>query len=93
MNMEEVFAAVVLALAGGSGIVGLAMTYLRRYIDRKLEAGEEEAAREVLAKYMRHKEGTRENYVRAFRHLMSRGFSADVAKDALASLGAEEEEG
>lgn len=55
--------------------------------------GEEEAAREVLAKYMRHKEGTRENYVRAFRHLMSRGFSADVAKDALASLGAEEEEG
>lgn len=39
MSIEEVFAAVVLALAGGSGVVGLAMTYLRRYIDRKLEAG------------------------------------------------------
>lgn len=47
MSIEEVFAAVVLALAGGSGVVGLAMTYLRRYIDRKLEAGEEEAARRL----------------------------------------------
>lgn len=54
--------------------------------------GEEDAAREVLAKYMRNKEGTRENYAKAFRHLLGRGFSADVAKDALASLGAEEEE-
>ena len=47
MSIEEVFAAAVLALAGGSGVVGLAMTYLRRYIDRKLEAGEEEAARRL----------------------------------------------
>ena len=47
MSIEDVFAAVVLALAGGSGVVGLAMTYLRRYIDRKLEAGEEEAARRL----------------------------------------------
>lgn len=35
MSIEEVFAAAVLALAGGSGVVGLAMTYLRRYIDRE----------------------------------------------------------
>lgn len=47
MSVDEVLAAVVLALAGGSGVVGLAMTYLRRYIDRKLEAGEEEAARRL----------------------------------------------
>ena len=47
MSIEDVFAAAVLALAGGSGVVGLAMTYLRRYIDRKLEAGEEEAARRL----------------------------------------------
>ena len=47
MSIEEVLAAVVLALVGGSGVVGLAMTYLRRYIDRKLEAGEEEAARRL----------------------------------------------
>lgn len=44
MSIEEVLAAVVMALVGGSGVVGLAMTYLRRYIDRKLEAGEAEAA-------------------------------------------------
>ena len=44
MSVEEVLAAVAMALVGGSGVVGLAMTYLRRYIDRKLEAGEEEAA-------------------------------------------------
>ena len=47
MNVEEIFAAVAMALVGGSGVVGLAMTYLRRYIDRKLEAGEEEAARRL----------------------------------------------
>ena len=47
MSIEEAFAAVVLAMTGGSGVVGLAMTYLRRYIDRKLEAGEEEAARRL----------------------------------------------
>ena len=47
MSIEDVLAAVILALAGGSGVVGLAMTYLRRYIDRKLEAGEEEAARRL----------------------------------------------
>ena len=37
MSVEEVLAAVAMALVGGSGVVGLAMTYLRRYIDRKLE--------------------------------------------------------
>lgn len=47
MSVEEVLAAVAMALVGGSGVVGLAMTYLRRYIDRKLEAGEEEAARRL----------------------------------------------
>lgn len=47
MSIDEVLAAVVLALVGGSGVVGLAMTYLRRYIDRKLEAGEKEAARRL----------------------------------------------
>lgn len=46
--MEEVLAAVVMALVGGSGMVGLVMHYLKRYIDSKLEAGEEEAARRLV---------------------------------------------
>ena len=50
MNGEEFLAAVLVGLAGGSGVTGLAMGYLRRYIDRKLEAGEDpfEAAKREL---------------------------------------------
>lgn len=55
-------------------------------------SGEEEVARETLVKYMKCKERTRENFAKAFRHLLSRGFSPDTAKDALAAFGAEEEE-
>ena len=54
--------------------------------------GEEEAAKAVLQKYMRGKEPTRENLSKAYRHLLSKGFSYETAKDALASPGAEEEE-
>ncbi|HIQ61704.1 MAG TPA: hypothetical protein IAD31_08960 [Candidatus Enterenecus faecium] len=43
MNGEEFLAAVLVGLAGGSGVTGLAMGYLRRYIDRRLEQGEAEA--------------------------------------------------
>ena len=45
MSGEEFLTATLLALAGSGGIVGLAMTYLRRYIDRRLDADEEEARR------------------------------------------------
>ena len=55
-------------------------------------SGEEEVARAALAKYMKYKERTRENYAKAFRYLLGRGFSADTAKEALAAFGAEEEE-
>lgn len=54
--------------------------------------GEAEAAAAALKKYMRSKEFTRENLSKAFRHLLSKGFDYDTAKDALASLGADEEE-
>lgn len=54
--------------------------------------GEEDAARQAAGKFMKRREFTRENLAKAFRHLLSRGFDADTAKDALASLGAEEEE-
>ena len=53
------------------------------------------AARRVLAKYMRGKPLTRETLAKAYRHLLSKGFGHDAAKDALASLreGDEGEEG
>lgn len=54
-------------------------------------AGEGDAASAVLKKYMRGREFTRENLAKAFRYLMSKGFDCDTAKEALASLGAEED--
>ena len=43
MSGEEVLGVVLAALAGGSGITGLAVGYLKRYLDRRLEQGEQEA--------------------------------------------------
>ena len=54
--------------------------------------GEEDAAKELARKYMKNREPTRENFSKAYRHLLSKGFSYDIAKDALASLGAEDGE-
>lgn len=51
----------------------------------------EERAKEVLAKYMRHKANTKENLAKAFRYLLSRGFNYDDVKSALANYGMEEE--
>ena len=47
----------------------------------------EEAAKNILQKYMRSKEPTRENLSKGFRYLMSKGFDYDVAKQALSALG------
>ena len=41
---------------------------------------------EILAlaeKYMKNKDDTKENYVKLFRHLMSKGFQYDEIKNAL----------
>ncbi len=51
----------------------------------------EQRAKEVLAKYMRHKANTKENLAKAFRYLLSRGFNYDDVKSALANYGMEEE--
>ena len=55
-------------------------------------SGEAEAAAAALKKYMRGKEFTKENLSKAYRHLMSRGFDYDTAKEALSSLGEGDEE-
>ncbi len=54
--------------------------------------GEADAAREVLGKYMKNRERTRENRTKAYRHLLSKGFDYDTAKGALSALWEEEEE-
>lgn len=51
----------------------------------------EQRAKEVLAKYMRHKANTKENLAKASRYLLSRGFNYDDVKSALANYGMEEE--
>ncbi len=51
----------------------------------------EQRAKEMLAKYMRHKTNTKENLAKAFRYLLSRGFNYDDVKSALANYGMEEE--
>ena len=47
---------------------------------------------DVLEKYLRSKEPTRENLSKAFRYLMSKGFDYDVAKRALTAYGELDEE-
>ena len=54
--------------------------------------GEADAAKAVLAKYMKNREFTRENLYKGYRHLLSKGFDYDTAKEAMQSLGADEEE-
>ena len=49
-------------------------------------------AKSILEKYMRHKEISREALQKAFRYLMSKGFTAEVAKSALSGLGDCEED-
>jgi regulatory protein len=53
---------------------------------------QESAAIDVLTKYMRSKEPTRENFAKAFRYLIGKGFDYETAKKAMESFGSLEEE-
>lgn len=53
---------------------------------------QEDAAKAILEKYMRHKTVDRENLAKAFKYLLSKGFEYDVARTALSSLGDLDEE-
>ncbi len=55
----------------------------------------EESVDEVFAlaqKYMRGKSGTRENYAKTLRYLLSRGYGYDIAKEAVSMLGGQDED-
>lgn len=43
MNVEEISTTILLTLLGSGGILGIIVTYLKRYIDKRLEANEKEA--------------------------------------------------
>lgn len=60
-------------------------------IDAALEALDEgaqvAAATAILQKYMRGKTATRETLLKAFRHLMSKGYDYETARSALTAFG------
>lgn len=45
MSSEALLAAVLGAVVGGSGLVGLAFAYMRRFIDKRLDSREKEDAK------------------------------------------------
>ena len=63
-------------------------------VEAALNAVEEdgEAALEILKKYMRGKEQTRENMYKGFKYLLSKGYGYDTAKSALESFGVADED-
>jgi len=62
-------------------------------IDKALsEIGDEiESAKNVLNKYIKNKEMTKENLYKAYKYLLSKGYEYDTAKNALSSLKGGEE--
>jgi len=50
------------------------------------EETQEDAARKILEKYMRGKNADKETLSKAFRYLMSKGFTYETAKSALSEL-------
>ena len=63
-------------------------------IDTAMESlsGEKEAAAEILKKYMKSKDCSKENLYKAFRYLLSKGFEYETAKDALSDFAQDTEQ-
>lgn len=63
-------------------------------IDEVLSGFEEdgEEAKALLQKYMRGKEGTKENLNKGFKYLMSKGYGYDTVKDAISAFGVDDED-
>lgn len=56
------------------------------------ESTQEDAAKRILDKYLKHKESDKETLYKAFRYLLGKGFSVDVAKAAISAFGNVEDE-
>lgn len=55
ISAEAVIATIVGAIIGGSGIVGLMFAYMRRFIDKRLDAREQQNARNMEQRIKRLK--------------------------------------
>ena len=53
---------------------------------------ETDAAKEILAKYMRNKTADKETLQKAYRYLLGKGFDYDAVKTALGEFGIDEED-
>lgn len=84
---------------GGKGKRALEADLFKRGADRAaieeaLSEFEEDgsAALEVLKKYMRGKEFTKQNMYKGFKYLLSKGYGYDTAKSAIEDLGVGDED-
>jgi regulatory protein len=64
---------------------GADQSAIEKALDEVEEDGEE--VKQLLQKYMRGKEPTKENLYKGFKYLLSKGYDYEVAKKALQSLG------
>ncbi len=71
---------------------GVADAEIDAALSAREEGAEEEAAKAVLAKYMRNKPVDRETLQKAYRYLMGKGFDYEAAKAALRALGDTDDE-
>ena len=71
---------------------GIAQEKIDDALDGLSEEMQVETAGVILQKYLRNKERSRETLQKAYRYLISKGFSYDTAKSAMDALGEEIEE-
>ena len=71
---------------------GIAQEKIDNALDGLSEEMQVETAGAILQKYLRNKERSRETLQKAYRYLISKGFSYDTAKSAMDALGEEIEE-
>jgi regulatory protein len=53
---------------------------------------EEESALKIAEKYLKFKEKSKENLLKCYKYLLSKGFSFDTAKSAVERIGADEDD-
>ncbi len=71
---------------------GVSDTDIDEALSSRAEGAEEDAAKTVLAKYMRNKPVDKETLQKAYRYLMGKGFDYEAARAALQSLGDTDDE-
>lgn len=72
---------------------GVSKEDIESALENLQEEDQQSAAAEILNKYMRSKELTRENFAKAFRYLMGKGFDYETARRALKKFGELDDEG